>query len=308
MEATAMADDVRTAWLEQRRTGIGGSDAAAVMGLSRWRTPLSVWLDKTGHGEAVTESEPMRWGTLLEPVIRQEYASKTGMAVGLPGLLRHPDHEFIIGTPDGIADDGRVVEIKTARSGDGWGEPNSDQVPEDYLIQCQHYMMVSGAALADVAVLIGGSDFRVYTIAADTELHAMMIDAEVAFWRRVVDRDPPPAISYQDALAMYGRTSKAKLAVADEAVIDALSGLKAARRSRDELEAREEQLKATVMAAMGECDTLVDAGGTVLATWRASAAPKRLNAKALAAAHPDIHARFLEEGQPSRRFLLKGEK
>ncbi len=303
-----MADDIRTAWLEQRKTGIGGSDAAAVMGLSRWRTPLSVWLDKIGHGEAVTESEPMRWGALLEPVIRHEYASKTGMAVGIPGLLRHPDHECIIGTPDGIADDGRVVEIKTARSGDGWGEPGSDQVPEDYLIQCQHYMLVSGAALADVAVLIGGSDFRVYTIAADAELHGMMIDAEVAFWRRVVDRDPPPAISYQDALAMYGRTSKAKLAVADEAVIDALSGLKAARRSRDELDAREEQLKATVMAAMGECDTLVDASGTVLATWRASAAPKRLNAKALAAAHPDIHARFLEEGQPSRRFLLKGEK
>lgn len=304
-----MADDGnRATWLEQRRLGIGGSDAPAIMGLSKWRTPLSVWLDKTGQIEAADESEPMRWGTLLEPVIRQEYATRTGRAVVTPGLIRHPDHEFIIGTPDGIADDGRIVEIKTARSGDGWGEPGSDQVPDDYLIQVQHYMMLSGAALADVAVLIGGSDFRVYTVPADRELHGMMVDAEAAFWQQVVDRIPPPAVSYADAVAMYGRASKAASVVADEAIIDALFRLKLTRRALVERENDEDQLKATIMAAMGECDTLIDAKGAVLATWKASAAPKRLNAKALAAAHPEIHARFLEEGQPSRRFLLKGEK
>lgn len=300
----------RNEWLEQRRTGIGGSDAAAVLGLSKWSTPLSVWLDKTGQAPDRGESEPMRWGTLLEPVIRQEYAERTGRTVIAPGFLRHPQHEFMVANVDGLSpDDDRLIEIKTARSADQWGEPGSDQVPEEYLIQVHHYMAVLEVKVADIAVLIGGSDFRIYTVEADAELQAMMIDAEREFWQSVRDRIPPAPISYADAQALYGRSARKDSAVvADENVLAAVNHLCGIRSDLARLEAAEEAQKAVIMAAMAEHDTLTDAAGKILATWRLAAAPKRFDAKALAAAHPDIHATFLKEGEASRRFLIKEGK
>lgn len=300
----------RENWLAQRRTGIGGSDAAAVLGISKWRTPLSVWLDKTGQADDAGESEPMRWGTLLEPVIKQEYAERTGREVIAPGFLRHPRHEFMVANVDGLVrGEPRVVEVKTARTAEGWGEPGSDQVPEDYLIQVQHYMAVTELPVADIAVLIGGSDFRIYTVASDAELQGMIVSAEAAFWRSVMDRIAPAPVSYADAQALYGRRAvKDSAAIASQDVLTAVSHLRGIRADLDRLSAAEEAQKAIIMSAMGEHDTLIDAAGKVLATWRLSAAPKRLDAKALAAAHPDIHAAFLKEGEPSRRFLLKGEK
>lgn len=307
MTLSALVD--RTAWLEQRRSGIGGSDAAAVLGISKWRTPLSVWLDKTGQADNTSETEPMRWGTLLEPVIKQEYAERTGREVIAPGFLRHHKHQFMVANVDGITRDDRVVEVKTSRSADGWGEPGSDQVPEDYLLQVQHYMAVTELPVADIAVLIGGSDFRIYTVAADAELQAMMVDAEAAFWRTVIDMMPPAPVTFADAVAMYGRNArKDSITTASQDVIEALHQLKAIRSRLGDLEAQEEAQKAIIMKAMGEHDTLADAAGKVLATWKLSAAPKRFDAKALAAVHPDIHAAFLKEGEASRRFLIKGEK
>lgn len=300
----------RADWLEQRRTGIGGSDAAAVIGISKWRTPLSVWLDKTGQAPDSTETEPMKWGTLLEPVIRQEYANRTGREVMAPGFRRHPLHGFMVANVDGVApQDARLIEVKTARSGDGWGEPGSDQVPEEYLIQVQHYMAVLDLPVADIAVLIGGSDFRIYTVPADKELQAMLVDAEAQFWRTVEAGIPPAPVSYADAQALYGRYARKDSTVtASQDVLDAVAAL---RRTKDKiaaLEADEEAAKAVIMTAMGEHDTLIDAAGKPLATWRMASPAKRLDGKALSAAHPDIYAAFLREGEASRRFLLKGEK
>lgn len=301
--------NTRADWLAQRRTGIGGSDAAAVLGLSKWRTPLSVWLDKTGQSDGSDETPAMRWGTLLEPVIRQEYAERTGRTVTVPGLIRHARHDHMIANVDGVSGDGRIVEIKTTRTADGWGEPGSDEVPEDYLIQVQHYMAVLALPVADIAVLVGGSDFRIYTVAADAELQDMIVSTEREFWQMVRDRVAPPAVSYADVQAMYGRSARTDSSIcADAALIDVIADLRDATAARKAMEADEEALKAAVMAAMGEHDTVRDAADRVLATWKLAAAPKRLDAKALAAAHPAIHAAFLKEGEPSRRFIAKEGK
>lgn len=300
----------RNEWLAQRRTGIGGSDAAAVLGMSKWKTPLSVWLDKTGHDTTTTESEPMRWGTLLEPVVRQEYAERSGNEVRQPeAILRHPAHPFMLANIDGVTSSGRLVEIKTSRTAEGWGIPGTDEVPEDYLIQVQHYMAVTALPVADIAVLIGGSDFRIYTVPADAELQGMMIDAEARFWSSVEMNQPPAPVSYADATAMFGRSARKDASVvASPTIMAEVSRLRGIRAEISNLEAQEEATKATIMVAMGEHDTLTDASGATLATWRMAAAPKRLDAKALAAAHPEIHAAFIREGEPSRRFLIKEER
>src|SRR5688572_27517515 len=108
--------------------------------MSKWKTQLALYLDKRGELE-VEENEPMRWDNLLEPVVRQEYANRTGRTVVVPsGIIRHPTVDFALMTPDGIADDCRVLQVKTARSSEGWGEPGTGEIPMEYLIQVQHEM------------------------------------------------------------------------------------------------------------------------------------------------------------------------
>ncbi len=294
----------RNTWLAERRTGIGGSDVAPIMGLSKWATPLSVYLDKIGESAPVDETPAMKWGTALEPIILSAYQDQTGLQIAAPVLLRHDKHPFVIGTPDGIAVD-RIVEAKTARSAEGWGEPGSDEIPEPYILQVQHYMMLTGKALADVAVLIGGSDFRVYTIPADPELQGMMLDAEASFWSRVQDRIPPEPVTYADAVARFGRASKAASVVATEEIQQEWRYLVKTRAEIAKLEAFADELKGNLTCRMGENDTLVDERGNVLVTWKAAKAPARFNSAAFAKDHPDLFKQYSETGTPSRRFLIK---
>ncbi len=88
-------------------------------------------------------------------------------------------------------------------------------------------------------------------------------------------------------------------------VLAAVEALRAVRAQLAELDAREEEAKRIILGAMGECDTLVDDEGNILATWKASKPAQRFDAKALQAAHPDLYAKFLRAGEPSRRFILK---
>jgi putative phage-type endonuclease len=177
----------------ERFTGIGGSDAAPALGISPWKSPLELFLDKREKRVGIGTLEAMRWGTLLEPVIRQEYSNLTRRVVRMPeGTLRHPRHKFMLAHVDGVTDDGRIFEAKTARSAEGWGRTGTDEVPHHYLVQVQHYMAVSGLSAADIAVLIGGSDFRIYEILADTELQGEIIEGEREFWKLVEDGTPPP--------------------------------------------------------------------------------------------------------------------
>jgi putative phage-type endonuclease len=136
---------------EERKKGIGGSDAPAVLGVSPWCTPYQVYLEKTGQiDRSLEDSESMFWGRTLEPVIRQRYADVTGRRVIIPDrILRHPGFGFMIGNLDGIAQDNRVLEVKTARTPEGWGEPGSNEIPDPYMIQVQHYMAITAFPVAD---------------------------------------------------------------------------------------------------------------------------------------------------------------
>ena len=302
--------NAREDWLKARTTGIGGSDVAAILGLSKWKTPLQVYQEKRGEIAPQADNDAMRWGRYLEPVVRQAYADETGREVRvLDELVRHPLYEHMIANLDGFvipeAGPRRVFEAKTARTADGWGEPGSDQIPQPYLLQVQHYMAVTGFIVADVAVLIGGSDFRLYEVPADAELQQMLVDAEAEFWARVQAGEPPEPVSYADVQARFGRASKAGTVLADADVQEALTRLRELKTQAKHLELVEQQWKAVVMKAMGESDTLIDARGDILATWRASAAPMRFDFAPFKTAHPDLHAQFLKAGEASRRLLLK---
>lgn len=194
--------------LAERHSGLGGSDAAPALGLSPYKSALELFLEKREQrGLSASASAALRWGTLLEPVIRQEYATATGRIVRLPtGTLRHAKHAFMLAHVDGVTDDKRVFEAKTARSTEGWGRSGTDEVPHHYLVQVQHYLAITGFAVADIAVLINGNDFRIFEVPADVELQEMIIDGENDFWTLVQKGEaPPPDFDRSDAYDLVRR-------------------------------------------------------------------------------------------------------
>ena len=183
----------RDAWLAERRTGIGASDTAAILGISRWGSALGVYLDKLGMLPPSPMSAEQAWGLRHEPAIATAYTEQTGRELRQGGLVRHPETPWLLATPDRLADD-RVVELKTCSAfhAGEWGVPGTDEVPLPYLVQVQHQMCVLGCDLADVAVLIGGNDFRVYTVPRSQGAIDGILPRLAEFWGRVERRDPPP--------------------------------------------------------------------------------------------------------------------
>jgi putative phage-type endonuclease len=202
---TTITAENHAEWLAVRQSSIGGSEAAAAIGISPWQTPLDLYLTKLGMAAPIEETEAMKWGTRLEPLIAEEYQQLTGRGFVAEQLfVRSPVVEFMSATLDLVRDDGRLVELKTvgSRSAHHWGESGSDEVPRHYLCQVLHQLIVTGTEVADVAVLIAGQEFRTFTIHRDDDVAARIVEREADFWQRVLHRDPPPVDPARDGQAL----------------------------------------------------------------------------------------------------------
>lgn len=189
--------DGNDGWLRQRMAFIGASEAAAIMGASRYDDALSVYLRKRGLAPEKEENEPMRWGKLLEAPIAEEFALRTGRKVfGGSALMRSTIYPFMGCTLDreqqcSERTDPGVLEIKTAGPwvADEWQEG----IPVAYQVQVQHQLVVTGRRWGSVTALIGGQQLKW----ADIELHEPFARALVAkleqFWECVERGAPPPA-------------------------------------------------------------------------------------------------------------------
>lgn len=299
----------RAAWLEQRRRGMGGTDAAGALGVSKWKTELSIYLDKRDEAPPVEKNEAMHWGTILQNIVRDEYKRRTGQTIYNTPMLWSKRYPWMLANTDGRrTDDKRIVEIKTARSGDEWGAEGSADVPVDYACQVMHYMVVAEVEVADIAVLIGGSDFRIYTVPFDRELADMIIEAERVLWERIQRGDPPAPRTSADIATLY-RIAKSAPVTATDDVAAACRRLVELRADMKRAELEAEQMENQIKTFLGENggDTLTYAGRT-LATWKQRAASARIDSKRLKAEAPEVYERFSVAGEPTRTFLVKEVK
>lgn len=249
--------------IAERSTGVGGSDAAPSLGLSRRKTTLQLYLEKRQEitVDDVFDDEMVWWGRALEPVVRQKYAELTGRTVVLPaGTLRHPAYGFMLAHVDGIIrDESRGYEGKTAFHSTGWGEEGTDQIPREYLLQVHHYLTVTQFETWDVAVLIGRR-FQIYEVAADREMSEMLIAGEAEFMRRVREGDPP-SLDYDHPTArdvvkkLYPGTNGARL-VASDSAIAWRQQLEVAAAAEKAAKANVESLKSRLLEEMGEAALL----------------------------------------------------
>lgn len=195
--------------IETRKT-IGGTGISAVLGLNQYTTPFDLWLQITGQAEPITENEPMRWGIVLEEPIAKEFERRNQpLHVQTAPKLTHDKYDFLTGSPDRyIFKDNDIdsgLEVKTAglRSIEKWGEQGTDQIPEEYLLQCQWYMGLSKIPDWHLAALIGGQEYRQYKLKFDSELFGLCVDSACRFWKDFVEANKPPQISFSSSAKAY---------------------------------------------------------------------------------------------------------
>lgn len=293
-----------------RATGLGGTDSAAVCGLNPYKTPLDVYLEKIGQADPIEENERMRWGNLLENVVAQEYAHRTGRQVRRRNqTFRHKKHPFMVGNIDrDVVGERRLLECKTADKWtlSQWGEPGSDEVPEYYLVQVLHYLAVLDYEVADLAVLIGGNDFRIYTIERDRELEEGLIEREANFWIGHVEPGIAPLPTNNDDLKKLWPRDDGSVIVATPEIVEATARLKALKAALKQGDTEADELALQIRAFMGPASTLlVDPDGKPLATWRTNKDSRKLDTKALEAELPDVCAPYYTTNTGARPFLLK---
>ena len=295
-------------WLEYRKRGIGGSDASVVCGISRYKSPVELWMEKTDRIHAQEAGEAAYWGTQLEALVRTEFTKRTGIEVKqIKQLLQSEEYPFMLANLDGICehpDLGPVIfEAKTAsvyKAGE-W----EDAIPDEYALQLAHYMAVTGYQGAYVAVLIGGNTFRWKFVERDEELISMLIELESAFWNHVQDVTPPP-LDGSEASAKFlserfpNSVPKSQIELPDTAA-DLLARYDEACEELEAVTERKQRAENLLKEMMGENE--VGTSGDRVITWK-SVSQERLDSKTLKAEHPALCKKYTNKTS-YRRFTIK---
>ncbi|MGF6997256.1 YqaJ viral recombinase family protein [Paraburkholderia sp. GAS32] len=304
----------RDEWLSARKNGIGGSDAAAAIGLSPYMSPLELWLIKTGRDanvprpDADDTTEPVYWGTLLEPIVAASYTKQTGNRVRrVNAVLRHRSIPFMLANIDrevvGVPDV-QILECKTA--GEFGARLWREGVPEYVQVQVQHQLAVTGKRAADVAVLLCGQKLDVHRIERDDALIARLIPLEAAFWRYVETDTPPPADGSESAdralRHLYPGTGGTVDFSDDRRMSSAFADLVAVRADIEQREAQEALLKQTIQQAMAEADRAIFETGSV--SFKRSRDSTGVDLKRLLVDHPEFTTQYALTKPGSRRFLV----
>ena len=272
----------RESWLRERRRGIGGSDIGAILGLSKYRSPLDVYLDKIGEADEEGISDAMYWGTVLEQIVADEYQRRTGSKVRrINAICVSDDAPWRRASIDRIvAGQRKILECKTAgshMSGD-WGPSGSDQVPDVYRAQVAWYQHVLDYDDADLAVLIGGRDYRIYHLPRDRGLEQLIVYEAAQFWlEHVCKKIPPDPICGRDLSTLYAVDNGEALDVAgDDATISAVERLADINAQIKSLEASKKYVRAQIAKKMRDASVLTVAGEPIL-TYKAPAVHEKID-------------------------------
>ncbi|CAE6969220.1 hypothetical protein R69608_07184 [Paraburkholderia nemoris] len=304
----------REDWLSVRKKGIGGSDAAAAVGLSPYLSPLELWLIKTGRDanlpkpDANDTTEPVYWGTLLEPIVAASYTKQTGNRVRrINAVLRHPTIPFMLANIDREVVGNRDVQLLECKTAGEFGARLwRDGVPEYVQLQLQHQLAVTGRQAVDVAALLCGQKLEVHRIERNDGVIARLIELEAAFWRHVETDTPPPADGSESAdralRCLYPGTGGTVDFTDDRRLSSVFSDLVAVRAEIEGHEAIEAKLKQTIQQAMREADRAEFETGSV--SFRRSRDGTGIDLQRLLADHPELAAQYAITKPGSRRFLV----
>lgn len=300
-------------WLSERKTGIGSSEVASIIGLNPWQTPYQLWRVKTGLDAPTEENFAMRAGHYLEEAVAQFWHDETQREVIKQSagdwLVRDADRPFLQASPDRTywlpnmsrANENKgILECKTTQL-----PVDADDLPKHWFCQVQYQLGIAGYKHGSLAWLTCGREFGYKDIDFVPEFFDWLTAKVEIFWRKnVLGNEAPSPINTKDILLKYNRHIDGKTVEVAQDVFEAVNNLKEIKKHVKELEEAQAKLEEQIKLAFGDAEGITYEG-TTLATWKAPKPSQRFDAKALQADCPSLYEKYLVPTQSSRRFLLK---
>ena len=298
-------------WREKRHSmGIGGSEAAAITGMYPYRSALSVYYDKTNDEiKPEVQNEAMRQGADLEDYVAKRFCEATGKKVKkFEYMLQSKEHPIMLADVDRfVVGENAILECKVSQNYQKYSYEDADNIPAYQLIQCLHYMAVTGADKAYLATLVYGKDFYVVEIPREkyeADITAL-IEMEELFWNDNVLAKVPPAAdgseSSTEAIKEQFSFASDDLEEIDlSGIIPQLKELAAVKERIKDEEAKQRELENAIKQHIGEAPAGKCEGFKV--TWK-NRESTRLDSKALKADLPDIYAKYAKTST-TRTFLF----
>jgi putative phage-type endonuclease len=288
------------AQLEMRTTGIGASEIPIIAGLSPYGSAAEVYLAKKKPGEGRRATLAMRLGTITEDPIAQLYAEETGRHLARVDTVRSAENPLVLATPDRAVftskppkgwtfkDAERLLQVKhtTWRFRNSWGEPGTDQVPEDHLAQVTWEMGTTGVSACDVAVLFDKDEFLIFTVEFNPDLFRSLVTIGEHFFRTYVETNtPPPADAserYREALTIiYPEERSADLKAMPPDLEDLAARLRVLEAIEREACSRGDLIRNELRRFIGDATGAISRVGTI--TWKKNADGKKTDWEKVAA-------------------------
>lgn len=312
MSTTVIRPKDRNEWLKVRESGIGSSEVATIVGLNPWETPYQLWRRKMGIDPAKEENFAMKAGHYLEDAVSQFWSDETGHQVIKASagdwIIRDNDRPYLQVSPD------RTYWLGESRSHDAKGileckttqmKIDADDLPKHWFCQVQYQLGVAGYQQGSLAWLCSGREFGYKNIAMLPDFFGWLVEEVDRFWvDNILGKKEPEAKTVSDVLLKFNQHTGGKTIEVSDEIYEAYKNLKGVREEIKALEAREEELEGLIKLRFEDAEALTY-GGQTIATWKASKASPKFDAKAFQAAHPDLAQEFTHVTQGARRFLLK---
>lgn len=297
-------------FLIERQKGIGGSDVAAIMGLSPWKTPLDIYLEKKtplsleDSLDQEIDKPQLARGRRCEKYILEEYSDRTGCILAPGSLVIHPDFPILRGNIDAFVEgnEGIVIEAKSVG-----GSPASwdNEIPIYYKTQVAFYAMITNCERVDVAVLFDRWQYTCFSYYRDEEFEEKILKSCIKFWLDYICYNIPPAPSnLKDIQSLYPKSEYKGCDVTPKIQWD-LKALSSIQKEIKMLSESADLYKLSIMEYVKDADTLLD-GENVLATWKTQNR-SILDTDRLKKEHPKLIDKYKKD-QTTRVFRLKGDK
>lgn len=291
--------------LENRKKGIGGSDASALLGINPWKNKLAVYLDKIDENIVQQESNFTHFGNVLEQVVADEFMRQTGKKVQRYNKqIQHPQFDFMVGYIDRkVVGENAFLECKTtsAYNSSVW----KNEVPAYYVAQLQHYMAILNYEYCYIAVLVGGNQFKYYTVQRDDEYIERLIEVETDFWNNNVLKRQEPEIDGHEFTSEF---LKLKYAKSNDNIIELDSAINVNVQIIQEYKQQIDTLKDEITKHENIIknylqDNEVAENNQYKITWKTQVT-KRFNTTQFKKEHSNLYEQFVKESE-SRVFKIK---
>ena len=300
-------------WLAARQRGVTGTDMAAIIGESKYKTSLDVYMDKITpiDEQERIDNDHMWLGREMEDVVAKRFQQETGLKlINQHAVLQHPEYEWMLANIDRkVVGEKAIVELKIANamfSKKEWGESGTDHVPTNYLIQVYHYMIVCGVRTGYLGVIFTDTrEFRWYKFELIESFAASLIEQSYDFWMNNVCADVAPAPTNADDLSTLYPVDNLPSVVATEEMQTLCVSYEHNRQAIQRLQKANDDLSLEVGQFIGEHrELMTNQDKKVLARFNTASGRNSCDFKKLEREFPDAFEACVKKSEPKRTVKM----